>query len=217
LHLFTKYGILNISDEEFNQLEELDWIDVLNTSKEQDYYQSTIMPIVKKGIQEFIEENKEFANERRINYLETSIKTIEKELFDYENDMIDFKKKGYSILTRVFLQAIIWGNTYIKQRKLMLERFRKELKWLKSDITTNKITKEQIERAEKYPFNQLVQLNRRGFMKCFAHNEKTPSMSWNKKNNTLHCFGCGRTWNTISYIMETQNKTFKESVLLLNN
>jgi len=33
------------------------------------------------------------------------------------------------------------------------------------------------------------------------------------KDNTVRCFGaCGRSWDTIAFVMEREGKTFKETV-----
>ena len=81
--------------------------------------------------------------------------------------------------------------------------------------TKNRITPAMIERAKEYPFDNLIQFNNRGFAKCFAHIEKTPSLHLQKNKNKIHCFGCQKSWDTISYLMETHGLDFKQTVLKL--
>ncbi|MFT9495849.1 CHC2 zinc finger domain-containing protein [Anaerosolibacter sp.] len=38
---------------------------------------------------------------------------------------------------------------------------------------------------------------------CPYHNEKTPSFTWNKKENYFKCFGCGKTMDIIDYYQES--------------
>lgn len=75
-----------------------------------------------------------------------------------------------------------------------------------------RITQEQIQRAKDYPFENLIRFNRAGFTKCFAHEEKTPSLHFQKEKNKLHCFGCGKNWDTISYLREVRGLSFKDAV-----
>lgn len=51
---------------------------------------------------------------------------------------------------------------------------------------------------------------------CQFHQENTPSMGVTDYKNLLFCFGCGCGFNTISYIKEYENLTFKETVKLLS-
>lgn len=47
---------------------------------------------------------------------------------------------------------------------------------------------------------------------CPFHKEKTPSFMVNKEKGLFHCFGCGKTGNAISFVMEIENINFIESV-----
>ncbi len=49
------------------------------------------------------------------------------------------------------------------------------------------------------------------------HNDKSPSMSVNKKNNTCHCFSCNATFNPLSLVMEeTGLSVFDAGKYLIN-
>lgn len=47
---------------------------------------------------------------------------------------------------------------------------------------------------------------------CPIHHEKTPSFSWNKKNNSFKCFGCGATMDILEYYTNHENLSFLEAV-----
>lgn len=80
----------------------------------------------------------------------------------------------------------------------------------------NKITDEMIEKAKGFPFENLLEFNRRGFTKCFAHEERTPSLHLQRRKNKIHCFGCQKSWDTISYVMDSKGVDFKQAILSLN-
>lgn len=47
---------------------------------------------------------------------------------------------------------------------------------------------------------------------CPFHEEKTPSFMVSQEKGFFHCFGCGKKGDAISFIMEIENLSFKESV-----
>jgi len=76
------------------------------------------------------------------------------------------------------------------------------------------ITQQDIEIAKEYSFDNLIDF-KHGKTLCPFHNEKTPSFNWNKKNNTVKCFGCGWYGDTIKYVMETESVGFIQAVKML--
>lgn len=50
---------------------------------------------------------------------------------------------------------------------------------------------------------------------CPFHQEKTPSLSIDAARGLFHCFGCGKSGDIFSWVQETQNLDFRESVELL--
>ena len=63
-----------------------------------------------------------------------------------------------------------------------------------------------------------VQLKKKGssyFGLCPFHNEKSPSFSVNAQRQMFHCFGCGKSGNVITFIMNYENYTFPEALELL--
>ena len=60
-----------------------------------------------------------------------------------------------------------------------------------------------------------IPLRRRGrdFVACCPfHHEKTPSFSVSDLKGIYHCFGCGKSGNIFTFIMETEGMSFKEAV-----
>jgi DNA primase len=52
---------------------------------------------------------------------------------------------------------------------------------------------------------------------CPFHNEKTPSFTVSPSKQFYHCFGCGAHGTAISFLMERENLSFRESVEMLAN
>ena len=50
---------------------------------------------------------------------------------------------------------------------------------------------------------------------CPFHNEKSPSFSVSGQRQLYHCFGCGAGGNVITFVMEYENMTFLEAVMML--
>lgn len=56
----------------------------------------------------------------------------------------------------------------------------------------------------------------RSFMgRCPFHEEKTPSFSVSQEKGVYHCFGCGKSGNMFTFIMDTENVTFFDAVKML--
>ena len=62
-----------------------------------------------------------------------------------------------------------------------------------------------------------LQPNRKGFICCPFHNEKTPSFKVYKGNGGYHCFGCGEHGGVIDFVMKYFDLSFKEAIMKLNN
>lgn len=58
-----------------------------------------------------------------------------------------------------------------------------------------------------------LKVNRKGFMCCPFHKEKTPSMKIYEKK--YHCFGCGDDGDVFSFVMKYQGCDFKEAFEIL--
>lgn len=78
---------------------------------------------------------------------------------------------------------------------------------------TSRITEAMVQRAREYPLEQLIEINRAGFTKCFNHNDKTPSAYC--KNNFMYCFAENKSWDTIQILIDRDKLSFGEAVLKL--
>ena len=65
-----------------------------------------------------------------------------------------------------------------------------------------------------------VRLQKKGsnhFGLCPFHNEKSPSFSVNQSRQMYKCFGCGKSGNVITFVMEYENYSFQEALKLLGD
>ena len=65
-----------------------------------------------------------------------------------------------------------------------------------------------------------VKLKRRGtnyLGLCPFHNEKTPSFTVSPAKEIYKCFGCGRSGNTISFLMEHEKYSYADTLKWLAN
>src|SRR6476659_2141687 len=65
-----------------------------------------------------------------------------------------------------------------------------------------------------------VRLKRRGsnyLGLCPFHNEKTPSFTVSPSKEIFKCFGCGKSGNTISFLMEHEKLSYVEALRWLAN
>src|SRR5438477_13053090 len=63
--------------------------------------------------------------------------------------------------------------------------------------------------------NEFVKLKKRGanyLGLCPFHNEKTPSFTVSPSKEIYKCFGCGRSGNTISFLMEHEKYSYAEAL-----
>jgi hypothetical protein len=74
------------------------------------------------------------------------------------------------------------------------------------------ITDEMIAAAKETPVTNLIEFDRNGKALAFCHDDKTPSLSYNKKANRAHCFPCGKSFNAIDILMVRDNYSFINAV-----
>lgn len=77
----------------------------------------------------------------------------------------------------------------------------------------NEITPAMIEQARAYPFSQLIAF-KRNMALCPFHSDHDPSMAL-MKDNTVRCFSCNRSWDTIAFIREREGLSFPAAVRAL--
>lgn len=61
-------------------------------------------------------------------------------------------------------------------------------------------------------YMKLVKKGQNHFARCPFHSEKTPSFSLNEQLQIFHCFGCGKSGDIISLIMELEGMSYVETI-----
>lgn len=66
-------------------------------------------------------------------------------------------------------------------------------------------------------FNQYdFKVDKKGFVKCPFHVEKTASLKAYNQDTKFHCFGCGKTGSVIDFVMELSNLSLKQAIVRIN-
>ena len=73
-----------------------------------------------------------------------------------------------------------------------------------------------IEGARRFDIRKLVEFDRAGFARCVWHDEKTGSMKYYERNNTVYCHGCSKYGDSIDIYMKIRGVEFKEAVKALS-
>lgn len=142
-----------------------------------------------------------WAIERRLSFLDTELRKFGDEM----GRLKGLKSQYPGEVEKVLLDWVIDGRS----KECRSVEF--EINGLRYERTNKSgITDAMIEGAKEYPFENLLELQKRGNIRCPFHEDKHPSASI--KNNKLHCFSCGRTWNPIDFVMEKEGIGFKEAV-----
>jgi hypothetical protein len=72
------------------------------------------------------------------------------------------------------------------------------------------MSQDKIDKARAYPLDELLKGKLvKKFMKCPVHPEKHGSFYVTSYG---FCFGCGRSWNAIGWLMDFEKMTFKQAV-----
>ncbi|MBK9554685.1 MAG: hypothetical protein IPO47_02430 [Bacteroidetes bacterium] len=53
--------------------------------------------------------------------------------------------------------------------------------------------------------------------KCPFHNEKTPSFTVSVPKGIYKCFGCGKSGNSVGFVMEHEQLSYREALIYLAN
>lgn len=97
----------------------------------------------------------------------------------------------------------------IKEMSNQLDKIEKEMFYTMNPREDNY---ERVRLAKEVPFPEIWDFNKFGQAVCPFHADKDPSMKYYPKSNTVHCFSCARTWDTIQFVRELDNLSFSEAV-----
>ncbi len=179
--------------------------------REEKYYYSEVVPCIRKSLIEFkkemLENDLQFVKDRRSEYLKNEIKELGKEI---ERIFENFKKNGFS-----FMGDIILKINKFSYKKKKLKRLLFEYRNIKNpEQNSSGISEEDIEMAKEYPFEELIE-SKKKFAICPYHNDH--HASFYIKGNFGYCFSCGKSVDTIQFVMDTKNISFKEAVHFLTS
>lgn len=108
-------------------------------------------------------------------------------------------------------RASVWQSTFFHDA--YIKEHTKPIPEKKEHRDRSKI-KDEILRAKLYPIDTLVEFNDHK-ARCLWHSEKTASMHFYSDTNKVHCFGCGKSADSIDVYMQMFNCSFKEAVIKL--
>ena len=164
-----------------------------------------------KGLRQEIEkESPGWIKERRKEYLLGKIFECLVFIKPFEAWYGEATERGADYLTKRIIKIF---SKYEKWK----ERLHKIIMEYKFTILRNpgdnKITPAMIERANEYPIEKVVKVNKNYFALCIFHQDKHPSMYC--KRNFFHCFSCGASGSVIDLYMKLHNIDFSAAVEFL--
>ena len=71
---------------------------------------------------------------------------------------------------------------------------------------------DDIERAREYPIDNLLHFNGQKKCKCIWHKEKTDSLTYYPETNTVFCFGCGKSGDSIDVAQQLWGCDFLSAI-----
>ena len=160
----------------------------------------------KEFLEEFYSnnENKEWADSRRIEYLYQEKNKLEKKLDDI----------GDCIVKNPFFENILLEKANEIDRKISKTKGELKFKFKKTD--NDGITDDMIEQAKQYPIKDLLGEPKMNKYLCLWHDDKNPSMHYYESTNTVYCFSCNKSGDSIDVYMELNHCEFPEAVKKLN-
>ena len=153
-----------------------------------------------------------FRDEHADNYKENHLAYLKNELVKLTSqiDKINAKVNEYEDKD-MMLEAVIFKNMHgIHDVSKKRNKIRAMIKYAEGGLNTQ-IDKSTIELARNTPFNKILKVDSRGYASCPFHNEKTSSFHITP-NNRGHCFGCGKTVDTITFMIDIKRMQFNEAV-----
>lgn len=155
------------------------------------------------------EHGQKFLDARKLEFLNSRIKHLEKRLQFCEERDERLRKRDMPWWLRSAAKDISgWEKIEIDLQRALIER----TILLNPALGGSRKTPDQIGKALRVPFKVLIKL-KGNFALCPFHEETQPSFY--VKKGFGYCFGCQKSWDTISFIMETKSLSFRQAVELL--
>lgn len=112
--------------------------------------------------------------------------------------------------TEKFMEEVHIGKReLIRQYEKMLNRFDMRKKHTENKEDLN------IEMAKRRLVTEFIDFNKAGFAKCLWHNEKTGSLKYYDKTNSVYCFSCQEHHDVIDVVSKLHGVSFKEAIYYL--
>ena len=139
---------------------------------------------------------------------------IEKEIDDLIYRKCKDKRSEWfwnEVKMQLYINPLREGKEQLIKRNLF------RLEYLKDPTKINgAITDSDVQRAKEYPITEILQFNRDHKTSCRWHKEKSASLHYYPKTNTVKCFGCGKFADSIAVCMEEYKLNFIEAVKKLS-
>jgi len=103
-------------------------------------------------------------------------------------------------------QSTYFHDAYIKKHQEVERPVKMKKKSLGGDV---------ILQAKEVPISDLIDFTHKKAC-CLWHSEKTPSMAYYPDTNSVYCFGCGRSGDSIDVVREQKSMSFTDAVNYLN-
>lgn len=126
---------------------------------------------------------------------------------EQELDIMSISSIDSSEIERLYRESLL--EDIIKTR----EAWKVSLKMYSyKGVSDVPITEQEVTRAKNYPITDLIKFNCAGFAPCIFHSEKTGSMKYYKGSNSVHCFGCKTTGDSIKVAQQLFGENFINTV-----
>lgn len=152
-------------------------------------------------IRQFVDICDEYINNEYItiaNY--TKVVREKKQTYPYD---IDGKWAAYLDEIKRECEKVISKYEYLK-------------KLARGKVAIKEDGKFNIQKAKLVPITNIIDFDKAAKRLCIWHDEKSPSLKLNKKENYMYCFGCNKSGTAIDAVMHALGLTFREAVLYLN-
>ena len=170
------------------------------------------------------------SNQRPINTMSTQLQVVKKLLRSNVKYTRDFAHNTIQEYSDNINRLIVYKRSVVNQidrdmyDDLIHELVTEKRNWetvLKSfsyrKSSDSLITEQDVLNAKMYPVTDLIKFNSQNFAKCPWHSEKSGSLKLYKQTNTVHCFGCGKSGDTIEVARALFNESFILAVKRLTN
>jgi len=174
--------------------------------KIQEQYYKSELPKIHKLLQEFKQEMGQTGRAMRINYLDEQIQTVNHNLLRCHTSCTD------NTLSKETKEFATQSIALLTEERIKLKKEKKMVLSFKGHASRNQVTPDMIAQAKLYPVESLLPQNKKGFLPCIFHSEKTASMKINKYKNFAYCHGCHESADSIKIFMHLNNVSFLDAV-----